>query len=113
MARNLVSMTARATKKAARATETGAMRTMTMRVMTEPSLRKEGDDGPPLAARVHNNQILGNINGKERGGYDSEGDGGRGYKDDGEDGGNNGGGGDGGNDGDDGVDGGDDDAKWQ
>jgi hypothetical protein len=107
MARNLVSMTARATKKAARATETGAMRTMTTRVMTEPSLRKEGDDGPPLAARVHNNQILGNINGKERGGYDSEGDGGRGYKDDGEDGGNNGG------NGDDGGDGGDDDAKWQ
>ena len=28
------------------------------RAMTEPSPREEGDDGPPLAARVHNNQIL-------------------------------------------------------
>jgi hypothetical protein len=28
------------------------------RDMTEPSPREEGDDGPPPAARVHNNQIL-------------------------------------------------------
>jgi len=26
--------------------------------MTEPSLMKKGDDGPPPATRVHNNQIL-------------------------------------------------------
>ena len=105
MARNLVSMTARATKKAARATETGATKMMTMRTraMMEPSMREEGDDGPPPAARVHNNQILGNINGKECGGNDSEGNGGRGYKDNG---GNSDDGGDGG-------DGGGNDAKRQ
>ena len=28
------------------------------RAVTEPSPREKGDDGPPLAARVHNNQIL-------------------------------------------------------
>ncbi len=67
-----------------------------------------GDDGPPLVARVHNNQIL--SHGEDRGGDDSEGDdeggksghGGRGYEDDGDngdDGGGNGG------------EGGDDDAK--
>ena len=61
--------------------------------MTEPSLREEGDDGPPLAARVHNNQLLGNSNGEDSGGIDSEGDdkggkgnGGRGYEDNGNDG---------------------------
>ena len=42
--------------------------------MTEPSPREEGDDGPPLAARVHNNQLLGNSNGEDSGGIDSEGD---------------------------------------
>ena len=58
--------------------------------MTEPSPREEGDDGPPLAARVHNNQLLGNSNGEDSGGIDSEGDdkggkgcGIRGYDDDG------------------------------
>ncbi len=35
--------------------------------MTEPSTREEGDDGPPLAAKVHNNQLLGNSNGEEDG----------------------------------------------
>jgi hypothetical protein len=52
-----------------------------------------GDDGPPPAARVHNNQILSPHNSEDRGGDDSEGDneggkgdGGRGYKDDGNDG---------------------------
>jgi hypothetical protein len=28
------------------------------RAMVEPSLREKGDDGPPPAARVHNNQLL-------------------------------------------------------
>ncbi len=58
-----------------------------------------GDDGPPPAARVQNNQIL--SHGEDRGGDDSEGndeggkggDGGRGYED--------------------GGDGGDDNAKWR
>ena len=52
-----------------------------------------GDDGPPPAARVHNNQILSHS--EDHGGDDSEGndegvkgvDGGRCYEDDGDDGG--------------------------
>jgi hypothetical protein len=44
--RALTTMTTRVTKRA-RAT----------RDMTEPSAREEGDDGPPRAARVHNNQL--------------------------------------------------------
>ena len=82
--------------------------------MAEPSTREEGDDGPPLAARVHNNQLLGNSNGEDSGGIDSEGDdkggkgcGVRGYDDDGgpcDDGGNCDGGGDG-------DEGGEDDSK--
>ena len=55
---NVVATTARATTKAASATEAGATRTMTARDMTEPSPREEGDNGPPPAAKVHNNQIL-------------------------------------------------------
>ena len=57
--------------------------------MAETSPRETGDDGPPPTARVHNNQLLSNFNGEERGGDDSEGDdecgkgnGGRGYEDD-------------------------------
>jgi hypothetical protein len=57
-ARNVVATTVRATTKAARATGAGAMRVMMTRAMTEPSPREEGDDGPPPAAREHNNQIL-------------------------------------------------------
>ena len=56
--RNVVAMTARATTKAARVTGAGSMRTTMTRAMSEPSPREEGDNGPPLAARVHNNQIL-------------------------------------------------------
>ena len=33
-------------------------RARAMRAITEPSPRKEGDDGPLPAARVHNNQLL-------------------------------------------------------
>ena len=58
MVRNMVLATVRVTTKAARAREAGSMRMMTMRTMTEPSPREEGDDGPPLAARIQNNQIL-------------------------------------------------------
>ena len=47
MTRNLVSLTVRATTKAARTMGAGATWTTAMR-----------DDGPPPAARVHNNQIL-------------------------------------------------------
>ncbi len=104
----MVATTVRVLTKAARATGAGSMRTTTTRAMTKPSPREEGDDGPPLAARVHNNQILAGINGEECGGDDSKGDdeggkgdGGRGYKDDCDD-----------NDGDDDNDnGGDDDTK--
>ena len=56
--RNMVAMTARATTKVARALGAGSTRTTTMRAMMEPSPREEGDDGPPPAVRVHNNQIL-------------------------------------------------------
>jgi hypothetical protein len=56
-----------------------------------------GDDGPPPAVRVHNNQKA-DMNGQDRGGDDSKGDdedgkgdGGRGYEDDGGDGDDNGG----------------------
>ncbi len=70
-----------------------------------------GEDGPPLAARVRNNQIL--SRGEDHGGDNSKGDdeggkggdGDRGYADDGEY------GDDGNEDGGDGGDGGDDDAK--
>jgi len=58
MVRNVVATTARVTTKAARATKAGSTRTMTMRAMTEPSPREEGHHGPPLVARIQNNQIL-------------------------------------------------------
>jgi hypothetical protein len=57
------------------------------RAMMEPSPREEGEDGPPPAARVHNNR-----EGDDEGG---KGNGGRGYEDNG----------------DNGSDGGDNDAK--
>ena len=53
-----MAMTARATTKAARVTGAGSTRTTMTRAMSEPSPREEEDNGPPLAARVHNNQIL-------------------------------------------------------
>ena len=56
--RDVVVTTARATTKAARGTGAGSTRTTLTRAMTEPSLREEGDNGPPPAAKVHNNQIL-------------------------------------------------------
>ena len=54
----MVATTVRATTKAARATGAGSTRMMTTRAKTEPSPREEGDDVPPPAKRVHNNQIL-------------------------------------------------------
>ena len=56
-----------------------------------------GDDGPPPAVRVHNNQKA-DMNGQDRGGdgskgdeEDGKGDGGRGYEDDGDNGDDDGG----------------------
>ena len=54
----MVVTTARATTKVARATEEGTTRMTATRAMTEPSPMEEGDDGPPPAARVHNNQTI-------------------------------------------------------